>query len=77
MIFLRNSRYPSIGGINPTFPIIGSRIIAAIEFPSFLISSNTASSLLKGIKMVFLVVSSGTPGESGNPAAPEPDFTST
>ena len=51
--------------------------MAAIESPSFLISFSISSILLKGNKIVFLVVSSGTPGESGNPAAPDPDLTST
>jgi hypothetical protein len=57
--------------------ITGSTIIAAISSPSNSTNAESASTSLKGIERVFLVVSSGTPRESGKQAAPEPDFTKT
>ena len=54
-----------------------SIMIQAMFWPSFSINSVNASSSLNGTDKVFLVVSSGIPGESGKVAAPEPPFTRT
>ena len=72
-------RKPSLGGMNPALPMMGSVIMAATS-PSFALrASSIASRSLKGTRMVFRVTSSGIPAESGTlwVRAPEPAFTRT
>ena len=72
-----NSKNPGFGSMQPTLPMTISIIMHAMFSPSFSMSSVIASSSLNGTDKVFLVVSEGMPGESGNVAAPEPPLTST
>ena len=63
--------------MHPMFPIIGSTIIQAISSLFSFMSLRMDSSSLKHARSVFFAASSGMPGQSGRPAAPEPGLTST